>query len=36
MPLWTLYDADNVIIGEAGHVVGSVSGSFFHMIDPAG
>ena len=36
MPLWSMRDADGSDIGEAGHVLGSVSGSFFHMIDPAG
>ena len=36
MPLWSMRDADGSDVGEAGHVLGSVSGSFFHMIDPAG
>jgi cobyrinic acid a,c-diamide synthase len=36
LPLWSMRDADGVSLGEAGHVAGSVSGSFFHMIDLAG
>ncbi len=32
-PLWSMCDADGAGLGEVGHVVGSVSGSFFHMID---
>ena len=35
-PLWSLMDADGAALGDAGHVVGSVSGSFFHMIDRVG
>ena len=33
--LWSLADADGASLGEAGHVSGSVSGSFFHVIDRA-
>ena len=36
LPLWSMRDADGDSLGEVGHVVGSVSGSFFHMIDPTG
>ena len=33
--LWSLADADGTALGEAGHVMGNVSGSFFHIIDRA-
>ena len=32
-PLWSLCDADNQVLGDAGHAVGTVAGSFFHAID---
>lgn len=35
-PLWAMRDADGASLDEVGHVLGSVSGSFFHMIDPTG
>jgi cobyrinic acid a,c-diamide synthase len=33
--LWAVSDADGVDLGAVGHVVGSVSGSFLHLIDEA-
>jgi cobyrinic acid a,c-diamide synthase len=32
-PLWRLADADGTDLGPAGHRLGSVAGSFFHLID---
>ncbi len=32
-PLWRVFDSDDRPLGDAGAVVGSVMGSFFHLID---
>lgn len=32
-PLFTVTDANGVLLGQAGSIRGSVSGSFFHLID---